>query len=138
MPSEEYKQALDAACREYESLAKQKAELDQRIAKLVQTIGSLTRLCGYTPTVSFGLTDGCRMVLRAAGHPMTATEVRQQLEVMGFDMSKYSNDLAPIHTVLKRLTESGQAEFVARAWGRPSYEWRGAISDRPRRLKRKK
>src|SRR5690242_19451704 len=102
MPSEEYKQALGAACREYEPLAEQKAELDHRSAKLVQTIGSLARLCGYTPTVSFGLTDGCRMVLRAAGHPMTATEVRQQLEIMGFDMSKYSNDLAPIHTVLKR------------------------------------
>jgi len=137
MSTEEYKAALEAASREYEALAKQKAELDERIAKLAQTIGSLTRLCGYTPNVSFGLTDGCRMALRAAGHPLTATEVRQQLELFGFDMSKYANDLAPIHTVLKRLAESGQAEFMPRAWGRPAYGWKGAGGAPPRPKKRR-
>jgi hypothetical protein len=125
--SEEYRHALDAASREYQQLAQQRAELDRRMAQLAQTIGSLNRLCGYTPTVGVGLTDACRMVLNAAGHPLTAVEVRQQLEAMGFDVSKYSNDLAPIHTVLKRLTESDEVRFVPRGYAKPAYSWKRAI-----------
>ena len=67
------------------------------------------------------------MILNAAGHPLTAVEVRQQLEAMGFDVSKYANDLAPIHTVLKRLTESNEVRFVPRGYAKPSYEWKRSI-----------
>jgi hypothetical protein len=119
----DYRKALDAAVREYESLTKQRAELDARIAQLAQTVGSLTRLCGFEPTVPWGLTDACRTVLKAAGHPLTALEVRAQLEAMGVDLSRYTSDLAVIHTVLKRLSQSGEARFVPRAWDKPGYAW---------------
>jgi hypothetical protein len=127
MSTDEYRIALEAAGREYQQLAQQRADLDRRMAQLAQTIGSLNRLCGYTPTIGVGLTDACRMVLNAAGHPLTAIEVRQQLEAMGFDVSKYSNDLAPIHTVLKRLTESDEVQFVPRGYAKPAYAWKRAI-----------
>ena len=122
--SDDYQRALDAAVREYEALTQQRADLDARIARLAQSIGSLTRLCGLVPTVPWGLTDACRMVLKAAGHPLTALEVRAQLEAMGFDLSRYTSDLAVIHTILKRLTQAGEATFEARAWARPAYAWR--------------
>jgi hypothetical protein len=125
---DDYKRALDSACREYDTLTKQRADLDGRIAQLTQSIGNLTRLCGYVPTVPLGLTDACRMVLKAAGHPLTALEVRAQLEAMGIDLSKYSSDIAAIHTVLKRLHGSGQVTFVARGWDKPGYRWNGTIS----------
>jgi hypothetical protein len=125
--TDEYRQALEAASREYHQLAQQRGELDRRMAQLAQTIGSLNRLCGFTPTVGVGLTDACRMVLNAAGHPLTAVEVRQQLEAMGFDISKYANDLAPIHTVLKRLTESDEVRFVPRGYAKPAYTWKRAV-----------
>jgi hypothetical protein len=128
---DDYKRALDSACREYEHLSKQRADLDARIAQLTQSIGNLTRLCGYVPTVPLGLTDACRMVLKAAGHPLTALEVRAQLEAMGIDLSKYSNDLAAIHTILKRLNESGEAMFVPRGWDKPAYRWDAAILPPP-------
>jgi hypothetical protein len=121
--AEDYQRALESACREYETLTRQRADLDGRIAQLTQTIGSLTRLCGYVPTVPMGLTEACRMVLKAAGHPLTALEVRAQLDAMGIDLSKYSSDLSAIHTVLKRLTQSGEATFVARGWDKPGYRW---------------
>ena len=127
MTTDEYRLALEAAGREYQQLAQQRADLDRRMAQLAQTIGSLNRLCGFTPNVAVGLTDACRMVLNAAGHPLTAIEVRLQLEAMGFDVSKYSNDLAPIHTVLKRLTESDEVRFVPRGYAKPAYEWRRSI-----------
>jgi hypothetical protein len=122
--ADDYRRALEKATREYEALLAERTLLDERLAQLAQTIGSLMRLCHLTPSVSLGLTDACRMVLTAAGHPLTATEVRQQLEAMGFDVARYANDLASIHTVLKRLNQAGQADFVPRAHGKPAYRWR--------------
>jgi hypothetical protein len=121
---DQYRRALDAAVREYETLGRQRAEIDERLAQLAQTIGSLMRLCNLTPTVPFGLTDACRVVLKAAGHPLTATEVRAQLDAMGFDLARYSNDLASIHTVLKRVNQAGEVQFVPRPYDKPAYSWK--------------
>ena len=121
MTTHEYRHALDTALREYETLTQQRADLDVRIAQLSHTIGTLTRLCGLSPTIELGLTEAVRMALRAAGHPLTAVEVRAQLEGMGLDLDRYTNALAAIHTILKRLNESGEARFIARAWGKPAY-----------------
>src|SRR5216684_6331356 len=101
--SDEYRRALDAACREYEELGRQRAELDARLTQLMQSIGTLMKLCGFVPSIPWGLTDACRAVLRNAAIPMSPTEVRDRLVAIGFDLSKYSNELAAIHTVLRRL-----------------------------------
>ena len=123
MSNEDYRRALDCAIRELETLTGQRADLDRRIAQLMQTTGNLMRLCGLAPTVPYGLTDSCRLILRSAGHPLTAVEVRAQLAAMGIDLSRYSNDLAAIHTILKRLNESGEVRFVPRTWEKPGYQW---------------
>ena len=68
----------------------------------------MTKLCGFEPTVQFGLTDACRMVLRNANQPLTALEIRDRLIAIGLDMDRYSNALASIHTVLKRMHEAGE------------------------------
>ena len=118
---ESYRRALEQAIREYEQLSKKRARIDDRLAQLVQTMNSLSRLCKLTPTVELGLTDACRMVLKAAGHPLTAVEIRSQLEAMGFDCSRYSNPLASIHTVLRRLCRSGEASFAPRLHDKPAF-----------------
>jgi hypothetical protein len=122
-----YRRALEEALREYEQLAKQRAEIDQRLSHLIQTIGTLSRLCNLVPTVALGLTDACRMVLKTAGHPLTPAEIRLQLEATGMDLSRYSNPLASIHTVLKRLCQSGEAHFVPRAHSKPAYAWKPGV-----------
>lgn len=122
MTSQDYRSALDAAIREYEDLARQKHALDDRLAQLGQTVGSLTRLLGLAPTVPLGLTDACRMILRR-GEPMTPVEVRNRLSAIGIDMSKYANDLAAVHTILKRLNASGEVRFIVNAEGRHLYAW---------------
>ena len=100
-----YQQALEAATREYQELQAKRQEIDDRLAQLAQTIGTLNRLCGFESTVQWGLTDACRIVLKAARRAMTPTEVRDRLEAIGFDLTKYTNSLAAIHTVLRRLHE---------------------------------
>ena len=127
MPPDEYRRALDAAVKEYEGAMVDRAALDARIAQLHETIRTLTRLCGFTPTVPFGLTDACRLVLRNAGTPLTAVQVRERLTAIGFDHEKYANGLAAIHTVLKRLQESGEAALAAQDdVTRQAYEFLGS------------
>jgi hypothetical protein len=120
--TDEYRRALDAACREYEELGRQRAVIDARLTQLTQSIGTLMKLCGFTPTMPWGLTDACRVVLRNANVPLSPTEVRDRLEAIGFDLSRYSNELAAIHTILRRLNESGEIRFIA-APGKHLYRW---------------
>lgn len=124
MAPEDYRQALDAAIREYEGLGAQRREIDDRLGQLAQTIGTLNRLCGFVSTVQWGLTDACRVVMKNSGRAMTPMEVRDRLESIGFDLTKYTNSLAAVHTVLKRLNESREVLFVKRAGGKFACEWR--------------
>jgi len=124
----EYRRALQAAAREYEALGRERSRLEARIAQLAQTIGSLGRLCGVQSTTPSGLTDSVRTVLQGAEAPLTALDVRERLGAMGFDLERYSSDLAAIHTVLKRLNVGGEARAVALA-GKSAYGWTG-----PRRV----
>ena len=128
MTHEDYRRALDAAVKEYEALGAQRHEIDGRLAQLSQSIATLTRLLGLTPTVPFGLTDAIRMIVRGAGVPMTPVEVRDRLHAIGFDVSKYTNDLAAVHTILKRLNESGEIRFLARPGGKHQYIWNTGVT----------
>ena len=125
MITDDYRRALATAIREYEALGQQRQDVDKRLAEVAQTIGTLSRLCGLVPTVPLGLTDACRLVVRGAGVPVTSTDVRQRLESIGFDLSKYVNDLAAIHTILKRLNESGELRLIPRGNepGKHAYIW---------------
>ena len=122
MTTEEYRKALDAAVREYESLGQQRQEIDKRLSELAQNISTLSRLCGLVPTVPWGLTDACRIVLRS-GLPMAPTDVRDRLLSIGFDLSKYSSDLSAIHTVLKRLNEAGELRVLVGGPKQGAYLW---------------
>ena len=109
---------------ELEKLQEEKAQLkrslddcDKQIAALIQTINALAPLVGEEPIAApepeappAGMTDSIRGILAEAKEPLSAAEIRDLLETMGFDMKSYSNPLATVHTVLRRLTESGETE----------------------------
>jgi hypothetical protein len=121
MAGDDYRQALEAAIAEYETLGARRREIDARLSQLAQTIGALNRLCGFAPTAPWGLTDACRLVLKNAAAPLTPTEVRDRLASIGFDLSRHSNPLASIHTVLKRLNRAGELRLLTRSPGRHAY-----------------
>jgi len=108
-------------------LDKQRAVIDAQIIKWKQLVDSLHAACadeeedpsdveisslvgkGGKQTVKF--TDGVRMVLRQnRSAPVTAPDVREGLLNLGFDFSKYSQPLTPIHNCLKRLEEQGEVK----------------------------
>jgi hypothetical protein len=120
--SDDYRAALAAAIKEYETLGASRREIDARLAQLAQTIGTLSRLLGLTPTVPLSITDAVRLAMRA-GVPLTPVEVRARLQSIGVDLSTYANDLAVVHTVLKRLNAAGELRLVPRPGGRNAYLW---------------
>lgn len=120
MTHQDYRRALEAATREYEALGEKRRDIDKRLAELAQTIGTLSKLIGLVPTVPLGLTDAVRLIMRS-GVPMTPVEVRDRLHAIGFDTEKYANDLAAVHTILKRLNQSGELRFVPRTPGKHQY-----------------
>jgi hypothetical protein len=122
MTSADYRSALQSAIREYEALGEQRREIDSRLAQLAQTIGTLSRLLGLTPTVPMSITEAVRLAMRA-GVPMTPLAVRERLLSIGVDLSTYANDLAVIHTVLKRLNEAGELRLMPKPDGKNAYLW---------------
>ena len=122
MTNADYRAALEAAAREYERLGEERRKIDDRLTQLAQTIGTLSRLIGITPTVPLSITDAVRLAMRS-GVPMTPPEVRDRLLSIGVDLSSYSNELAVIHTVLRRLNEAGEIRLVPRAGGKNAYLW---------------
>jgi len=122
MTTEDYRSALAAAIREYEALGEERRTIDERLSQLAQTIGTLSRLLGLTPTAPMRITDAVRLAMRS-GVPMTPLDVRERLLSIGVDLSGYANELAVIHTVLKRLNESGELRAVPQASGKTRYLW---------------
>jgi hypothetical protein len=57
------------------------------------------------------------------GQSMTPVEVRDRLLAIGIDVSKYANDLAAVHTILKRLNASGELRFIPGGPGKHHYAW---------------
>jgi hypothetical protein len=53
-----------------------------------------------------GFTDAIRKVLRMSNEALTAGEIRDRLPQVGFALESYSNPLASIHTILKRLAKT--------------------------------
>jgi hypothetical protein len=49
------------------------------------------------------LAEACRAVLKNSMTSLSPTEVRDQLSAIGYDLSKHTNHLASIHSVLRRL-----------------------------------
>ena len=86
---------------------------DKQIAALIQTLNAIAPLVGEAPVVEpprdategcpKGLTDCIRTILQQTTEPLSAAQIRDRLEQMGFDMGSYSNPLANIHTIVKRL-----------------------------------
>jgi hypothetical protein len=90
----------------YDNAGSELARLEAEVAALKQTIAAIAPLVGES--APSGLTDAVRTILAKADEPLSAGEIRDRLVGMGFDMKSYSNPLATIHTILRRLAESDE------------------------------
>jgi hypothetical protein len=129
-----YRRDLQARKRELAGLLKQRQVFDRQMAQLQPIINHLEGLCrelgdraakenAAKVELTTGLTELARVTLEEAYMPLSASEVKKRMEAKGFDFSKYSNPLASIHTVLKRLVKSRQVKVVPQKAGKKAYQW---------------
>ncbi len=122
---------------EREQLDAKRESLDRRIIRLREAVFGLGGLCGKsTEAISskwpelfpdsiepdVGLTDAIREVLSSSDKYLSPVFIRDTLKARGFDIDKYKNALASIHSVLKRLTRQGEVT-TGNYEGKTLYKW---------------
>src|SRR5437763_14147254 len=123
-----YKLTRDKAKLELQAKLRQRVKMDAdlaalntRIAELTQAVTALDLLVGdggdrktelLLAVASLPLADAVRELLRRSDVHLTALEISRLLKENGFRVETYTNPQASIHTMLKRLEESGQADTI--------------------------
>lgn len=145
-----FEAALIQVITRLSELAEEKKQLDRRRAEIEQEMAiarakaiALNDLIYEEPPADspmgellkqlegMGLTDACREVLKASMKAMTPVEVRDALIKMGYDIKKYKNILASIHTILKRLSNTSNVWVCVRDKDKKvAYKW-GGIEEVP-------
>ena len=121
--SSDYRKAYDSAKQELTDLLAKQKEIEKRIVKIRQSLQTLATLCEaesveIEPSEEAAyllehstLADEIRIVLIAMWPNYARPNiVRAMLVRMGRDLTKYTNPLATVHMVLKRMVESGDAQ----------------------------
>ena len=126
-----YQQSYDAAIEELSELMTEREEIelrreriDRRISRLREAIMGLGSLCNKaafeisrdhpelfpdTASPDVGFTDAIRAVFRDnKEYSYSPIEIRDYLEFTEFDVAKYKNVLASIHSIVKRLKKKGE------------------------------
>jgi hypothetical protein len=128
---ESYLEKLKATTAERAKLTKQIKRFEDAARSILATTEDGEEIATYQEKLDdiiepTGFTDAIRKVLQAAnGEAMTAIEVKDALPGVGFPLSGYSNPLASVHTILKRL---GKNEIlynvgVTTKEGKAAYRW---------------
>ncbi|MGB7599342.1 MAG: hypothetical protein WBM24_03470 [Candidatus Sulfotelmatobacter sp.] len=126
-----YSGDLKQALRDLMLMASERAQLETKIAKQKKRVAALYELVQADddgPALSGlveGISDACRVVLRASEKPMTPAEVRDG--VQGLGLPAQANLLASVHTTLKRMKDSGEVKEVTKPLETggvgAAYEW---------------
>jgi hypothetical protein len=112
-------------------------QLDQKIARRHAVVTNLQNLCAEMDRKRFdqrvdrvikkdlkaGITQSARVILQETFFPMTPSELLRSIEARKYNLARYANPLAVIHTVLKRLLQSGEVREVPQADGKKAYQW---------------
>jgi hypothetical protein len=113
-----YNNDLKQALRDLLLMASERSQLETKIAKQKKRVAALYELVQTEedgPALSGlveGISDACRVVLRAAEKPLTPAEVRDA--VQGLGLPPQANLLASVHTTLKRMKDACEAKEVVK------------------------
>ena len=136
-PSKKYDRALYQANQDLARLLVQREKLDRKLARLQVVVADLENLRAelmqkhldreidhvIKADLERGITETSRLILKEKFFPMTASDLKKSMEAKRLDLARYSNPLAVIHTVLKRLVRSGEVKVVPQERGKKAYQW---------------
>jgi hypothetical protein len=115
----------------------QRQRLDLKIARLQGIVSNLQNLCAeqdqsnlekqvdqvMKADLAVGITESARVILKENFFPLTASDIKGKIEARKLNLARYSNPLAVIHTILKRLVQSGEVRIVPQAKGKKAFQW---------------
>ena len=133
----DYRRTLYEAKQDLARHLVRRQKLDQKIARLHAVVTNLQNLCADMDQKSFekqidrvvkkdlkvGITQSARVILQETFFPMTPGDLLKSVEARKYNLARYANPLAVIHTLLKRLVQSGEVRVVPLAGGRKAYQW---------------
>jgi hypothetical protein len=139
-----YTDDLKQALRDLLMMASEREQLETKIAKQKKRVASLYELvqtdedgAALTSLVE-GLTDACRVVLRATKDALTPAEIRDRVQALG--LPPQANLLASVHTTMKRLKESGEVvetrKLLETGGVSVAYKWEGEVGVFAKKLTR--
>jgi hypothetical protein len=137
MTNKNYRKALSQAKQELAHELVERQKSDQKLARLQSLITQLQDLCAEQDQKRFwnsiervvkadlrgGITQTIRILLKETSLPMTATDLKAEIEARKYDLARFKNPLAVIHTVLNRLVKSGEVKLVPQKYGKKAYQW---------------
>jgi len=137
MANKNYRKALYQAKQELAHELVERQKSDQKVARLQSLITQLQDLCAEQDQKRFwnsienvvkadlkgGITETIRVLLKERSLPMRATELKAGIEARKYDLARYKNPLAVIHTVLNRLVKSGEVKVIPQKYGKKAYQW---------------
>jgi hypothetical protein len=142
--NESYKKAIEDSKKELQALVAKRDEITIRIDGIQAAITALAnmlddpkeKLTALTEMNDIvgprGLTGAVSKVGRSSLEGFTAVQVRDLLQAMGFDLSKYSNALAAIHTTLRRLEAAKKVTATKSPTGETIYLWKEHVTPKVR------
>jgi hypothetical protein len=134
-------EALVKARKKLDELVTERTTIDREIVNWKRVVDSLTAVSDehsnelpadvrlvadprLAPLLNLKFTDAIRNVLASVDGYISAPAMRDQLIDLGFDFTKYKQELVPIHNTLKRLEEQGEAQSVKNEQGQTiGYRW---------------
>jgi prefoldin subunit 5 len=141
-----YHEAYAAAAGELESLLKDQERIEERVLSLRKTMNALATLISQhegkdknfmdyahaqmRELVDTGLTRDVQRIVTASPQPLTASEIRTELNELGGSLAELSNPLATIHAILNRLSESGRVKETLKD-GKKAWTRRGVRMSSP-------
>ena len=105
-----HKQALMELQKELQERVQQQQWIANRIQELTKAIEQVAPLAEDTTEdgLSLSLPQLClRVLARYVGLGVSIPRIKEELRLMGVDLSGYRNQLAVLHTTLGRLEKSG-------------------------------
>ena len=122
-------QKLSHAAEDRQKAQTQMDRHETAIRGLLALVDDESELIGYLQRLDeiikpSGFTDAIRSVLQRNTSAMTPVQVKDALSESGFDLTGYSNPLASVYTILKRLAQTEDVEATTKD-GKSAYLWKG-------------
>jgi hypothetical protein len=95
-----------------ETLDRQREAFALEIDELKRDIRSLAQLAGESEDIALGLTAAVKEIFMRTDQALSATEVKNKLDELGFPIGEHKHALASVSSTLRRLSGSAGVLFM--------------------------